>query len=108
MASREQAVPENVPGPYFVDTTCIDCDTCRQLAPSTFGEAGDYSFVQLQPRGDAERQAAARALVACPTGSIGGAAALDASAAADEFPIPIAGGVSYCGFNSPKSFGGNS
>lgn len=108
MASREQAVPENVPGPYFVDTTCIDCDTCRQLAPATFGETGDSSFVQVQPRDDAERQAAARALVACPTGSIGGAAAADASAAADEFPIAIAGGVSYCGFNSPKSFGGNS
>jgi glyoxylase-like metal-dependent hydrolase (beta-lactamase superfamily II)/ferredoxin len=108
MASREQAVPENVPGPYFVDTTCIDCDTCRQLAPATFGETGDYSFVQLQPRNPAERQAAARALVACPTGSIGGAAAVDASAAADEFPVPISRGVSYCGFNSAKSFGGNS
>ena len=50
MASREQAVPENVPGAFFVDTTCIDCDTCRQLAPATFGETGDFSYVQLQPR----------------------------------------------------------
>jgi glyoxylase-like metal-dependent hydrolase (beta-lactamase superfamily II)/ferredoxin len=108
MATREQAVPENVPGPFFVDTTCIDCDTCRQIAPATFGETGEFSFVQLQPRDDAERRAAVRAVIACPTGSIGGAAADQAAAAADEFPMPIAGGVSYCGFNSRKSFGGNS
>jgi glyoxylase-like metal-dependent hydrolase (beta-lactamase superfamily II)/ferredoxin len=108
MASREQAVPENVPGPFFVDTTCIDCDTCRQLAPATFGETGAYSFVRLQPRDDDERRAAARALVACPTGSIGGAPQADASAAAGEFPLPVAGGVYFCGFHSPKSFGGSS
>jgi glyoxylase-like metal-dependent hydrolase (beta-lactamase superfamily II)/ferredoxin len=108
MATREQAVPENVPGPFFVDTTCIDCDTCRQIAPATFGETGEFSFVQLQPRDDAERRAAVRAVIACPMGSIGGAAADQAAAAADEFPMPIAGDVSYCGFNSRKSFGGNS
>jgi glyoxylase-like metal-dependent hydrolase (beta-lactamase superfamily II)/ferredoxin len=108
MASRAQAVPENVAGPFFVDTTCIDCDTCRQIAPATFGETGEFSFVQLQPRDDAERRAAVRAVIACPTGSIGGAAADQAAAAADEFPMPIAGGVSYGGFNSRKSFGGNS
>jgi glyoxylase-like metal-dependent hydrolase (beta-lactamase superfamily II)/ferredoxin len=108
MASRTQAVPENVPGRFFVDTTCIDCDTCRQIAPATFGETDDFSFVQVQPRDEAELRAAARALVACPTGSIGGAAPDEAAAAANEFPTPIADGVSYCGFNSRKSFGGNS
>lgn len=108
MATRERAVPENVSGPYFVDTTCIDCDTCRQLAPATFGETGEYSFVQLQPRDEQERRAAARAVIACPTGSIGGAGQAEAAAAADEFPLPVAGGVFYCGFNSRKSFGGNS
>jgi len=108
MASREQAVTGNVPGPFFVDATCIDCDTCRQLAPATFGDNGDTSFVQLQPRDHEERRAAARAVVACPTGSIGGAAPQDGKAAADEFPLAVADGVSYCGFNSRKSFGGNS
>jgi glyoxylase-like metal-dependent hydrolase (beta-lactamase superfamily II)/ferredoxin len=108
MATREQAVPENVPGPFFVDTTCIDCDTCRQIAPATFGETGEFSFVQIQPRDEPERRAAARAVIACPTGSIGGAGQSDAAAAADEFPLPVADGVFYCGFNSRKSFGGNS
>jgi glyoxylase-like metal-dependent hydrolase (beta-lactamase superfamily II)/ferredoxin len=108
MASREQAVPENVPGPFFVDTTCIDCDTCRQLAPATFGETGNFSFVQLQPKDEAERQAALRALVACPTGSIGGGVPRETADAVRAFPMSLADGVSYCGFNSRKSFGGNS
>jgi glyoxylase-like metal-dependent hydrolase (beta-lactamase superfamily II)/ferredoxin len=107
LASRDHAVPENVPGPFFVDTTCIDCDTCRQIAPATFGETGEFSYVRLQPRDDAELRAAARAVIACPTGSIGGAGQAEASAAG-EFPLALAGGVSYCGFNSRKSFGGNS
>jgi glyoxylase-like metal-dependent hydrolase (beta-lactamase superfamily II)/ferredoxin len=108
MASREQAVPENVPGHFFVDATCIDCDTCRQLAPATFGETGDTSFVKLQPRDDDERRAAIRALIACPTGSIGGAGKGEAADAVRDFPLPLAPGVFYCGFNSRKSFGGNS
>src|SRR5690242_15858051 len=108
MASREQAVPGNVPGPFFVDTTCIDCDTCRQLAPATFGETGDFSFVHQQPRNAGERRAALRALIACPTGSIGEADPAETRDALRDFPQSLAPGVSYCGFNSRKSFGGNS
>jgi glyoxylase-like metal-dependent hydrolase (beta-lactamase superfamily II)/ferredoxin len=108
MADRAHAVSDNVPGGFFVDTTCIDCDTCRQLAPSTFGDNGEMSFVQLQPRDGAQTRAALRALIACPTGSIGTADKGGVSAALADFPMPLAPGVSYCGFNSRKSFGGNS
>lgn len=108
MASREHAVPENVPGAFFVDTTCIDCDTCRQLAPATFGETADFSYVKLQPSNDADRRAAVRAQLACPTGSIGGADPREANCAVADFPMPLAPGVYYCGFNSRKSFGGAS
>jgi glyoxylase-like metal-dependent hydrolase (beta-lactamase superfamily II)/ferredoxin len=108
MADPERRLPENVAGPFFVDSTCIDCDTCRQLAPDTFGETGEFSFVQLQPRSPVEQSAAFRALVACPTGSIGADDKLAAARAADEFPLELAPGVFYSGFNSEKSFGGNS
>jgi glyoxylase-like metal-dependent hydrolase (beta-lactamase superfamily II) len=108
MADPRQRLPENVPGRFFVDSTCIDCDTCRQLAPVTFGETGEFSYVQLQPRGEAEERAALRALVACPTGSIGAGSKHGVAEAIGDFPLPLAGGVSYCGFNSRKSFGGNS
>src|SRR5512142_113646 len=108
MANPADAVAENIPGAFFVDSTCIDCDTCRQLAPATFGDAGDYSYVQLQPRDDAELRAALHAEIACPTASIGGGEKRAAAAAVADFPLPIAAGVSYCGFTSRNSFGGSS
>jgi glyoxylase-like metal-dependent hydrolase (beta-lactamase superfamily II)/ferredoxin len=108
MANPTQRLPENVEGSFFVDATCIDCDTCRQLAPDTFGETGDTSFVQLQPRSQEEERAAYRALVACPTASIGAADKLPVRAAAREFPLPLTPRVYYCGFTSPSSFGGSS
>ena len=49
MANFNKRVPENVPGEFFVDSTCIDCDTCRQLAPATFGETSAYAFVRATP-----------------------------------------------------------
>ena len=108
MADAGRKLSENVAGDFFVDSTCIDCDTCRQLAPATFGETGEFSYVQLQPRNAEEQAAALRALVACPTGSIGSSDKRGAARAANEFPMHLAPGVFYCGFNSPKSFGGNS
>src|SRR5215469_2616 len=108
MADPKLRVIENVEGRFFVDSTCIDCDTCRQLAPDTFADQGDHSYVHKQPRSPAEEEAAFRALVACPTGSIGSPDKRGAAQAVGDFPMPLAPGVSYCGFNSPKSFGGNS
>ena len=49
MANPRKRVPENVAGDFFVDSTCIDCDACRQIAPSVFGEAAATSFVKAQP-----------------------------------------------------------
>ena len=49
MANPKKRVPENVPGDFFVDSTCIDCDACRQIAPTVFGEAAETSFVKAQP-----------------------------------------------------------
>ena len=71
MANLKKRLPENVPGDFFVDSTCINCDTCRQLAPATFGEAREYAYVHRQPQDVAERRLAVRALLSCPTGSIG-------------------------------------
>lgn len=108
MADWTKRLPRNVPGEFFVDTTCIDCDTCRQLAPTVFGETGEYSFVAAQPQTDTDTRNALRALVACPTGSIGTRHRNDAKAVMGDFPLAVEEPVYYCGFNSPKSFGGNS
>jgi ferredoxin len=108
MASLAKLLPENVPGEFFVDSTCIDCDTCRQLAPQTFGETGEFSFVKQQPADEPAARDALRALVCCPTGSIGTRGSSRAKEVLHDFPLRIDGEVFYCGFNSPKSFGGNS
>ncbi len=110
MADPRKRVDTNCPGDFYVDTTCINCDACRQLAPASFEEVGEYSAVVHQPVGKTERRQAYRALLACPTGSIGteqNDAALLSEAKAD-FPLPVEDGVYYCGFNSEKSFGANS
>ncbi len=108
MANIKKRVPENVAGDFFVDSTCIDCDTCRQIAPAVFGEAATSAYVHRQPGDDADREAALRALVCCPTGSIGSLGDSRPQAVMDDFPLLIEAPVFYCGFNSPKSYGGNS
>ncbi len=110
MADPKKRLNSNVPGNFYVDSTCIDCDACRQLAPASFDEAGDYSTVTRQPHTEQEMVQAYRALVACPVGSIGterGDPAL-LKQAKDSFPLRLTERVYYCGFNSEKSFGANS
>ncbi len=108
MANFGKQVPENVPGDFFVDSTCIDCDTCRQLAPAVFGEAADHAFVHRQPATPEDRRRALHALVSCPTGSIGSRGGDRPQSVLDDFPLAVEEPVYYCGFNSPKSYGGNS
>ncbi|MCA9805256.1 MAG: MBL fold metallo-hydrolase [Cyanobacteria bacterium HKST-UBA02] len=110
MADPAKSSPGNIEGDFFVDTSCINCDTCRQLAPDTFADGGDYSRVYKQPESHPDRLAASQALVACPTGSIG-KRETDAGLireATESFPIAIENNVYYCGFNSAASYGGNS
>ncbi|MBO9541579.1 MBL fold metallo-hydrolase [bacterium] len=108
MATLKKRLPENVAGEFFVDSTCIDCGTCRQLACRTFGESGDFSYVYAQPQSADETHDALRALLCCPTGSIGTVHPNQAREVMADFPLPLDDGVYYNGFNSPKSFGGNS
>src|SRR5262249_23949595 len=104
MAQRQLAVSQNAPGELFVDSTCIECDTCRELAPDVFGstESGQ-SFALRQPASDGEWRRALQAVVSCPTASIG--ADRSASAAARDLPVPLDGPVSRCGYSSEDSYG---
>ncbi len=110
MASQAKRLSTNVDGNFYVDSTCINCDTCRQLAPKSFKEVGDYSAVAHQPEGEKQEHQAYQALLACPVGSIGTERSDKGQlqAARASFPIHLEGGVYYCGFNSEKSFGANS
>lgn len=108
MADVKKRLPENVAGEFFVDSTCIDCDACRQLAPEVFQDTGEYSSVYHQPQNAQEERNALRALLACPTGSIGTLHTNAAKTVMSDFPLALEDDVYYCGFNSPKSYGGNS
>ena len=110
MADSNKRLDSNVAGNFFVDATCINCDTCRQLAPTSFEEVGKFSAVTTQPTADGPIQQAYRALLACPVGSIGveHTDKLRMQDAMGSFPLKIEDEVYYCGFNSEKSFGANS
>lgn len=105
MASVTLRVPANAAGDFFVDSTCIDCDACRQIAPEVFHDVGGQSAVLRQPQSDAELLRAQMALLACPTSSIGDVAKRDMGAALTAYPERIADDVFVCGFTSEDSFG---
>jgi glyoxylase-like metal-dependent hydrolase (beta-lactamase superfamily II)/ferredoxin len=108
MADPKKRLDGNVDGLFFVDSTCIDCDTCRQLAPLSFTDQGDYSVVFHQPESKADLREATRALLACPTGSIGTIEKIDTKNVVSDFPLLVDGDIHYNGFCSPDSFGGSS
>ncbi|XP_035540792.1 uncharacterized protein LOC118343669 isoform X2 [Juglans regia] len=81
--SLKQRRPQNVDGEFFVDHTCIDCDTCQWMAP---------------------------ALISCPTSSIRTEKPPpDILTVQKTFPLPIdeqrVPGVYHCGYHSEKSYG---
>jgi glyoxylase-like metal-dependent hydrolase (beta-lactamase superfamily II)/ferredoxin len=70
MARVDQRHSGNAVGDWFVDTRCIDCGTCREIAPDLFVERGGGSVMRRQPAAG-EETAAWLAAQACPTMSIG-------------------------------------
>lgn len=105
MADPALRLPTNATGAFFVDRTCIDCDTCRRLAPANFAAAGSHSTVRVQPRDADETLAALQALLACPVGAIGDLAHRPLDAARASFPQRIAGPVHYLGYHARSSYG---
>jgi glyoxylase-like metal-dependent hydrolase (beta-lactamase superfamily II)/ferredoxin len=106
VALRSQAVAENAPGDLFVDASCIACDTCRRLAPDTFGGGeDDRAFVMAQPAEGGARRRALLALVSCPVAAIGSTSGAGVAAASRELPVPVAPDVLDCGYAAESSFG---
>jgi ferredoxin len=84
MASLAERLPQNVPGPFYVDASCVDCDLCRSLAPAIFrrhDETG-YSYVHRHPIVPDDLAAAVEAMNSCPTESIGNDGAASSTDAA--------------------------
>ena len=123
-------LPTNVPGDWYVDRSCINCGTCRRIAPATFAErpvtpasaepprkrstarapASEppctlQSPVVAQPRDAASVLRAGMALLACPVGAIGAPSRTDLREARDTFPEPAGDGVRDVGY-ACRSTGG--
>jgi glyoxylase-like metal-dependent hydrolase (beta-lactamase superfamily II) len=96
---------DNVAGEWFVDERCIDCGTCRELAPELFASIGVQSVVVHQPVGGDATTDAWLAAQACPTQSIG--TVHHAPRPGRLFPRELGPGrgIFDCGYCSPDSFG---
>ena len=73
MANLNDRLPENVPGRFYVDSSCIDCDICRGNAPLFFTRNDNigFSVVHRQPTTLEDIALCEEALQGCPTESIG-------------------------------------
>ncbi len=105
MATLAQRLPDNVPGDFFVDDTCIDCDACRIFAPTVFSDSGSQSAVYHQPETGEELLAAQKALISCPTASIGSVSKSNMRLALEALPELVDSDVYRCGYASESSFG---
>lgn len=109
MANRKNQHPSNIPGPLFTDLTCIDCETCFHIGPELFKEKSDKSVVIKQPENLEEWKKAKRAILSCPTNSIGVHGAGEEFKNLDpELPYKINENVYYLGYTSKDSYGATS
>lgn len=116
MARSSRRLAANVAGPFYVDSSCIDCGTCWQWDPDHFAPGGSQARVIRQPQGEAQERRALLAQQACPVAAIGSPPGLGrrhAAVLADAgFPALLcrhpAGDVHYCGWASRRSFGASS
>lgn len=104
MARVDLRNPVNAPGDWFVDTRCIDCGTCREIAPGLFGEDTGLSMVQHQPA-EAEQLDAWLAAQACPTSSIGTISRRQRPGRLYPRKVEPGSGVFDLGYCSEDSFG---
>lgn len=105
LASRRKRLPENASGDFYVDSTCIDCETCQWVAPRSFAQAATTSYVYQQPTNKVDQHRALMALIACPVGAIGSTEKYDFAEAIAAFPEHLEDNVYSCGFHSAASFG---
>ncbi|MDB9515306.1 MBL fold metallo-hydrolase [Kamptonema animale CS-326] len=106
MAHLNLRRPENTNGNFYVDTTCIDCDTCRWMAPEIFHQTGEQSAVYHQPANEVEKERSLQALLSCPTSSIGTVEKpKNIKDIQHSFPLLVAENIYHCGYHSEKSYG---
>ncbi|MGE5235524.1 MAG: ferredoxin [Acidobacteriota bacterium] len=73
MANKDDKLPDNAGGKWYVDSSCIDCDVCRTTAPNNFraNEDEGFSYVYKQPENAEEQAQCDEAKASCPVEAIG-------------------------------------
>jgi ferredoxin len=73
MAAFISRYPKNVPGKYYVDAACTDCDLCRETAPNVFcrDDEQGISYVFRQPTTPEDVALCEESRQGCPTEAIG-------------------------------------
>src|SRR5882757_10351906 len=106
MPKREARNPASAKGDWFIDDRCIDCAASREVAPGLIVERGGKSVFARQPVTEDDTRAAWRAVLLCPTASIGKEGRREPPP--DLFPQEIDPGIYRCGYNARSSFGAHS
>ena len=73
MASVEERWEDSIEGKYYVDSECILCSLCANIAPDSFRESddGDHDIVYNQPVTNEQIELAEDAMEQCPVEAIG-------------------------------------
>lgn len=103
-------ISQNVPGKFYVDDRCLDCDLCRETAPTVFRRDDEMgaAYVYHQPETEEELSRTAEALQGCPCEAIfSDGDQFDWQAPRSTiFPARLHGGApkprcQHCGGNAP-------
>lgn len=72
MADKNAKAVKNVAGKYYVDSNCINCGQCIDIAADYFVEDADGSiYVQVQPTTEEGVALCEQAVSSCPVNAIG-------------------------------------
>jgi ferredoxin len=68
----KKKIPQNVDGRFYIDTNCINCSLCPEIAPGIFVTNHDkgYEYVRKQPQNKTENKQVAEAVMLCPANAI--------------------------------------
>lgn len=106
MTRRIERNPASAQGDWYIDTRCIDCAASREVAPGLIVHREGKSVFARQPATEDEERAAWRALLLCPTASIGTESRREQPP--QLFPQEVAPSVYRSGYNARSSFGAHS
>jgi ferredoxin len=73
MSRFHSRYPLNVPGKYYINDQCLDCDLCRETAPNNIrrDDRTGISYVYKQPTTPEEVARVEEGVGGCPTEGVG-------------------------------------